>query len=553
MARNTKAMKRGWNYDTPNALLKAMVDGTEAFKLRKDAASAYAGFQVGTPTYTLAGTIDGAGVSLATGYSASASNRFSALEICADTGSTDLTGDTYEAAIHGKLTIGTTQTNASLMTGLFSLDVGTVNLAANYYALRGHLDFWGSCTISGTSHIGALSAYVENEVTTTVGAGQYLDGIDIYQVGAPSVNATGFNSAVNIRASAAASAWKRGIYMPAGSVVQAIQIGTLSSTTAGSGIKMDATTTRAVEVNVDDADTARAVGTQARAIFGRTMIYADNACEDWGVHGLSKISGVAKTGNVSAGVVGAFESTGTCSIATGSGNSYFAGVMGRVGGGGTFTITSSNVVGVLSFYNTSITNAFTGTGTCAFMAAASEIAGSGNWDYGLYIKDTVYGIECIAEPTAAGRIAKFSGTISAPNLTDGYGAVEVDATFIGTYAGISAALSAWVNVTGTGAVGSFIVAAQNNGIYADSGANTGSTVIFGMRAQGILTDAPTVFAPFSINTSNREITALFHMTSNPDVGYRAASTTNSSKVGDVPLFCDADGTQYFVRIYSAYG
>ncbi len=168
--------------------------------------------QFGTPTYTLAGTIDGAGVSLATGYGAGLSNRLSAFEICADTGSTDLTGDTYEASIHGKLTIGTTQTNASLMAGLFSLDVGTVNLAANYYALRGHLDFWGNCTISGTSHIGALSAYVENEATTTVGASQYLDGVDIYQVGAASVNATGFNSAINIRSSAAAANWKCGIY-----------------------------------------------------------------------------------------------------------------------------------------------------------------------------------------------------------------------------------------------------------------------------------------------------------------------------------------------------
>ena len=33
MARNTTAMKRGWNYDKPNSLLKAMVDGAEAFAL----------------------------------------------------------------------------------------------------------------------------------------------------------------------------------------------------------------------------------------------------------------------------------------------------------------------------------------------------------------------------------------------------------------------------------------------------------------------------------------------------------------------------------------
>ena len=209
MGRNTTAMKRGWNYDIPNSLLKAMVDGTEAFKLRKDSASVCAGYQAGAPTYTLAGQVDGARVSLATAYSASGSNRFSAFEINADTGATDLTGDTYQAAIKGALTVGTTQTNASLMGGLFSLDVGTVNLSANYFALRGHLDFWGNCTISGTSFVGALSAYVENEATTTVSASQYLMGLDIYQVGAPTVASGGFNPAIYVRCSASAAAWQK--------------------------------------------------------------------------------------------------------------------------------------------------------------------------------------------------------------------------------------------------------------------------------------------------------------------------------------------------------
>ncbi len=43
MARNIKAMKRGWNYDTPNKRLMAMVDGQEAFRLDADAASGSSG------------------------------------------------------------------------------------------------------------------------------------------------------------------------------------------------------------------------------------------------------------------------------------------------------------------------------------------------------------------------------------------------------------------------------------------------------------------------------------------------------------------------------
>jgi len=338
--------------------------------------------QLGTPTYTAAGCADGAGVPLSTNYSASASNRFSAFEIVADTGSTDLAGDTYEAAIHGKLNIGTAQTNASLISGLFSLDIADESdlSGGNYFALRGHLDFWDDCDTSGTTHVGALSAYVENESTTTIGSGTYLYGVDVYQVGAPTNNGT--NPAINIRASSAAANWQYGLY-----------------------------------------------------ITGATLP--------------------------------------------------------------------------------------------------------------IYANATAIG--------AAGRIAQLYGACATGNLTDGYGAVEVDLTLTGTVAGFTAAMSSWVNITGTGAVGSNIVCAQTNGIYADSGANTGSIVIFGMRCSGILTDAPTVFAPFSINTSNRAITALFEMNSNPDVGYLANTGTSGTKVGDVPLFCDAAGQQYFVRIYNARG
>jgi len=196
-----------------------------------------------------------------------------------------------------------------------------------------------------------------------------------------------------------------GIYMPGGTALVGIKLGTLSSTTAGSGLLVDDSITRALEVHADDNNAARAVGTQGRAIFGRTMIYADNACEDWGIHGLSKVSGVAKTGNVSAGVVGAFESTGTCSTATGSGNTFCAGVMGRVGTGGAFTIgAGTQVACVLAFGNNSQANAFTNTGYCGFMATVSDIASTQKFDNALYIDPAccVKGILIGADSNSAG-------------------------------------------------------------------------------------------------------------------------------------------------------
>lgn len=165
---------------------------------------------IGASAETAATLVDGLGVSLAQQYSASGSNRQHVLEVNADTGSTDLTGDTYVGAIRGRMLVGTTQTNASIIAILGDLSIGSgKDISANFFALRGHLDFWGNTAISGTSFVGALSAYVENEGTTTVGAGQYLMGIDIYQVGAPSVNAAGFNPAIYVRASSAAAIWAK--------------------------------------------------------------------------------------------------------------------------------------------------------------------------------------------------------------------------------------------------------------------------------------------------------------------------------------------------------
>lgn len=162
-------------------------------------------------------------------------------------------------------------------------------------------------------------------------------------------------------------------------------------------------------------------------------------------------------------------------------------------------------------------------------------------------------ITCGTLTNTDGRIAVFKGTQATPNMNDGYGMVEIETTVSGIATGFHSPLSSWVNITGSGAIGANIVCAQQNGIYSDSGGNTGSIVIFGMRAQAQLTDAPTVLAPFSLNTANRAITALFEMSSNPDVGYQANAGETGPKVGDVPLFCDNNGTQYFVRIYSARG
>ena len=380
---------RGWYWDQENSKLDVYFGlGAAGDPLKMASVSRTESFKVGVPYETSASIIDGNGMSLATGYSASASNRLFGVHVNVDTGSTDLTGDTYCGAVRGRTVIGTTQSNASLVGTIGQVDVGaSKNIQGNVFGIDGVLDFYGASTAgSGAAfYAGAGRFTLWNEGTTTVGAGGVLCGIDICQnSGQPTLGSGAINPAIHIRSQSGKS-WEWGLYAASGFLTNGISL------------------------------------------------------------------------------------------------------------------------------------------TCASLAST------------------------------AGRIAVFKGTMATPAMDDGYGCVEIETTVSGTATNQHSALSSWVNITGSGAIGSKTVSAQTNGIYADSGGNTGSIVIFGMRAQGMLTDAPTVFAPFSINTSNRAITGLFQMTANPDVGYEANASTSGTKVGDVPLFCDNNGQQYFVRIYRARG
>jgi hypothetical protein len=112
----------------------------------------------------------------------------------------------------------------------------------------------------------------------------------------------------------------------------------------------------------------------------------------------------------------------------------------------------------------------------------------------------------------------------------------------------------WINLDAgyTGPSG-YILSAQDNGIYGDAEtALTGVEVVFGLRMEGIVSQSPASFYPFSVNTNNRAVTALFEGASTPSVGYESNTGTTSNKIGDVPLF-KSQGTTGYVRIYDARG
>lgn len=109
----------------------------------------------------------------------------------------------------------------------------------------------------------------------------------------------------------------------------------------------------------------------------------------------------------------------------------------------------------------------------------------------------------------------------------------------------------WINVDAgfDNATDGSMIAAQDNGVYEAAASDFNDVkIIFGLRCEGILTNAPGSFYPFSINTSNRAITAIFDAAANPSIGFTAGTGTSGTQAGYVPLYA-VNGTVRYVRVY----
>ena len=150
------------------------------------------------------------------------------------------------------------------------------------------------------------------------------------------------------------------------------------------------------------------------------------------------------------------------------------------------------------------------------------------------------------------RAIKVSTSQAAAAMEDGYGVVEIDHTITGTAGSnfTGCPLSSWVNIpTGTVGAGKY-VCAQNNGIYEASAATvTNAKLIFGMRMQKIVGDTDALCFPFSLNTNNTAITALFEVQNQSDMGWTTSAA--SSGGGKIPFMRDANGTVLYVNTYTS--
>jgi len=174
----------------------------------------------------------------------------------------------------------------------------------------------------------------------------------------------------------------------------------------------------------------------------------------------------------------------------------------------------------------------------------SEAEGSYTTSYPIVVSGTF--------PTATSKAMKSAITINNANLTDGYGANEFDLTLTGTMPGSNACLSAWVNVgaSATINVGGAYTCAMNVGVYEGAATELANArIIFGMRMQKLITDTPDRACPFSVNTNNTGITAIFDVQTRTDLSDDDADGESYTADGWVPLYIDNGGNVRYIRTY----
>ncbi|HUU95879.1 MAG TPA: hypothetical protein VM487_09065, partial [Phycisphaerae bacterium] len=139
-------------------------------------------------------------------------------------------------------TVTATQTNDVSIFGTWSelyVTGGTVSLKSNHAAVWGNLEISGTVTLpGGIGWHGGVTGTVISPSTLTVSSGGILAGLIADSQVTAGYSATGaYICGLAIRAGTS-KPWPIGIYIAPSGVTQAIQIGTLSSSTAGSGVSV---------------------------------------------------------------------------------------------------------------------------------------------------------------------------------------------------------------------------------------------------------------------------------------------------------------------------
>ena len=313
------------------------------------------------------------------------------------TGKSTLTGN---ATSSGFLVVGTTSPTNNMAAGDLLLG-GNATTTGDLVITGGDLNKDGTgLTIGGNASTTGDLVIVGGDLNKDGTALTIGSAVTLSKTTATGLTLSGTNSTAGIALTgtqtigvSVANTVTTGINFAGGEETRPIKVGTLSSSVPGSGVELTTVNAdnyaAAVDVNADDNNTARSVGEQAIGIKSRLMIYQENSNEDWAIDGLTKYSTVDKDENISAGVMGRWESAGASTItATGWG---VAGVIGRIGtaGGAVAISDGARAAALMAFGNNANSNAFTGDGKYVGLWVLQSKTGTLQpFDYGVEIENS---------------------------------------------------------------------------------------------------------------------------------------------------------------------
>jgi hypothetical protein len=248
-----------------------------------------------------------------------------------------------------------------------------VDLTQGYAnGVEGYIEMAGTNNIGASSNVAAVSGIVELTTASTITSGGSLAGViaSYSSTAVPTGNCAGFMTQIKNTAK-----WPIGLYIPASTATQGINVGAFSSATSGSGIVLSSSITSANRFYADDGGVALS-GTDLRNVIVRTLITTAIVDTDLTVSSLVgqiKHGAVDSKANTSymAGVRGYFE------IAAGGTIYNATAVRACVELPETAVIASGGILSGVLIDAVTLAGTHTGKATCIHVPSP----GAGEWDY----------------------------------------------------------------------------------------------------------------------------------------------------------------------------
>lgn len=295
-------------------------------------------------------------------------------------------------------------------------------------------------------------------------------------------------------------------------------------------------------ISISGSTTANAIhisGNQVNGILFDVDAAADNGFKilvDDGIT-LGTAINIDRTGTTGIATTAiSIDTDGTTGIAILAG---FTGTTGIALGG-----TATNQIDITGTATTAL-NIGTGTFGTGIAIGASTTAGItvGASATGVLVSGTM--------TTASSRSFRGAITVNNANYTDGYGAIESELNLTGVVAGVTSAMSSWVNMDTVTASNQHIYA-QSNGLWSNTGGVlTGGVFVFGLNMDCLLnTNGGAVgatFYPFKC-VNNTNVTSAIFLCNDATSDLGEVASISEGTTSYIPLFTDNEGKRY-VKCY----